>query len=93
MQYVRLAEIPLFHVLNARITFGNTYASDVPIEGVTFSQDRVNPSCKIDASVFATPPSYSVIGKKQHVFDPDHSVIVIAYLYSGCSRKLHNPHI
>ncbi|OTF78248.1 ankyrin repeat domain containing protein [Euroglyphus maynei] len=37
--------IPLFHLLNAKITFGNVYAQDTPVDGVSFSnQSSTNDS-------------------------------------------------
>ena len=56
-------EIPLFHVINARITFSNIQALDIPMQGVTSVQeDSGRSSVAIDDGVFATPRSYQVLG-------------------------------
>lgn len=61
-------EIPLFHVLNARITFTNLFSRDTPVEGVVpvkTEGDRGEVlACAIDESTFAVPSSYSVIGQQ-----------------------------
>ncbi|OWA49954.1 Ankyrin repeat domain-containing protein 13A [Hypsibius exemplaris] len=55
-------EIPLFHVLTAKITFENIYGSLTPVESVTYTapaEDGDLPgSCKIDDSVFQIPDDY-----------------------------------
>lgn len=45
MSELFIPEIPLFHILNACITFGNLYAKQEPVEGVTnvVVQDLSNP--------------------------------------------------
>ncbi len=53
-----LAEIPLFHVLNARITFGNIYGMDQAVDGVTFINEDTWRGCVVDDSVFNAPASY-----------------------------------
>ncbi|XP_034252442.1 ankyrin repeat domain-containing protein 13D [Thrips palmi] len=55
-------EIPLFHVLNARITFGNIYGMDQPVDGVTFINEDAWRGCVVDDSVFNAPASYARIG-------------------------------
>jgi len=56
-------EIPLFHVINARITFSNIQAIDVPVAGVTsFKEDGGRSSAAIDDSVFEVPRAYDVLG-------------------------------
>ena len=61
-------EIPLFHALNAKITFGNIFAMDCPNTGVTCIRegDGDNYMCAVDESVFDTPTTYSVIGDLHH---------------------------
>jgi hypothetical protein len=59
-------EIPLFHVLNAKITFGNIFASDAPAPGVTCLRDGDQLMCTIDSSIFDAPSTYSVIGDMHH---------------------------
>lgn len=60
-------EIPLFHVLNARITFGNIFASDTPIEGVTCLDTAGPMCCTIDESCFDAPAGYVRLGDAHHV--------------------------
>jgi len=56
-------EIPLFHVINAQITFSNIQALDNPVEGVTsFKEESGRSSAAIDDSVFEVPRSYDVLG-------------------------------
>lgn len=55
-------EIPLFHVLNARITFGNIFAMDNPIPKVTTLQEEERLSCVLEESLFEVPPNYTKIG-------------------------------
>lgn len=55
-------EIPLFHVLNARITFGNIFGMEEEIPGVTRIEEEGGMSCVIDDSCFEPPPSYTVLG-------------------------------
>lgn len=59
-------EIPLFHALNAKITFGNIFAMDTPNTGVTCIRDGDAYMCAVDESVFNTPSTYSVIGDLHH---------------------------
>jgi len=59
-------EIPLFHALNAKITFGNIFSMDCPNAGVTCIRDGDNFMCDVDDSVFDTPATYSVIGDLHH---------------------------
>lgn len=56
------AEIPLFHVLNARITFGNIFAIDSEVPNVTRIQDEDRLICVLDESIFQCPPNYTQIG-------------------------------
>lgn len=55
-------EIPLFHVLNARITFGNIFAMDESVPGVSTVEEEGRISCVIDDSCFEPPPSYTMLG-------------------------------
>nr|XP_018901453.1 PREDICTED: ankyrin repeat domain-containing protein 13B [Bemisia tabaci] len=55
-------EIPLFHVLNARITFGNIFAMDEPVPGVTMIDTEERPMCVVDDSCFIPPANYTVMG-------------------------------
>uniref|UniRef100_A0A182MCJ0 Ankyrin repeat domain-containing protein n=1 Tax=Anopheles culicifacies TaxID=139723 RepID=A0A182MCJ0_9DIPT len=54
-------EIPLFHVLNAVVTFGNVFAIENPVQHVSHireSDDRV--TCVIDDACFEAPSGYGV---------------------------------
>ncbi|XP_058053849.1 ankyrin repeat domain-containing protein 13D isoform X1 [Anopheles bellator] len=54
-------EIPLFHVLNAVVTFGNVFATENPVPHVSNiqeSDDRI--SCIIDDACFEVPSEYGV---------------------------------
>lgn len=55
-------EIPLFHVLNARITFGNIFAADEPVLGVTPVKDDELVACVLDDSCFDPPSGYVRLG-------------------------------
>lgn len=55
-------EIPLFHVLNARITFGNIFSLDEAVTGVTPICDDNTKACVVDENVFKTPPGYRILG-------------------------------
>ncbi|XP_050309299.1 ankyrin repeat domain-containing protein 13D isoform X2 [Anthonomus grandis grandis] len=51
-------EIPLFHVLNARITFGNIFAMDNPVPKVSTIQEEDRLTCILDDSLFQCPSGY-----------------------------------
>ncbi|XP_075220941.1 ankyrin repeat domain-containing protein 13D isoform X2 [Lycorma delicatula] len=56
-------EIPLFHVLNARITFGNIFGMEEEVEGVSrFESDESKTVCIVDDACFEPPASYTVLG-------------------------------
>lgn len=54
-------EIPLFHVLNACVTFGNVFGLDTPVKHVEHlrEEDSQRLSCIIDDSCFDIPPNYA----------------------------------
>ena len=58
------SEIPIFHVLNARITFGNIFASDSPAEKVSCIKDSEGGPlcCVVDETIFEAPNTYSILG-------------------------------
>jgi len=62
-----ISEIPLFHVLNAKITFGNIFASEAPVPGATCVPSGDQMACTVDDSMFISPGTYSVIGKAYFV--------------------------
>ncbi|XP_026327434.1 ankyrin repeat domain-containing protein 13B isoform X2 [Hyposmocoma kahamanoa] len=51
-------EIPLFHVLNARITFGNIFAMDSPVPHVECIHEGDRLSCVLDDACFAIGRGY-----------------------------------
>ncbi|XP_057658211.1 ankyrin repeat domain-containing protein 13D isoform X1 [Diorhabda carinulata] len=55
-------EIPLFHILNARITFGNIFAMDADVPLVTNIQEDNRLTCVLDDSLFKCPSGYAQIG-------------------------------
>ncbi|KAF5289793.1 hypothetical protein FQA39_LY03710 [Lamprigera yunnana] len=55
-------EIPLFHVLNARITFGNIFAMDSSVPYVNRLEENDRITCIVDEIVFQSPPSYTQLG-------------------------------
>ena len=60
-------EIPLFHVLNARITFGNIFAVDSPAPGVSCLRGETEDApyyCVVDDTCFDPPPSYTMSGRR-----------------------------
>ncbi|KAK7080698.1 Ankyrin repeat domain-containing protein 13D [Halocaridina rubra] len=62
-------EIPLFHVLTARITFGNIFALDESIEKVSTVKEEDRLSCVIEDSIFEPPQGYAIVGHsdQQHL--------------------------
>ncbi|ELR50702.1 Ankyrin repeat domain-containing protein 13D, partial [Bos mutus] len=65
-------EIPLFHVLNARITFSNLCGCDEPLSSVwvpapgSAVATSGNPfPCEVDPAVFEVPEGYSVLGAER----------------------------
>uniref|UniRef100_A0A8C7EET4 Ankyrin repeat domain 13B n=1 Tax=Nothoprocta perdicaria TaxID=30464 RepID=A0A8C7EET4_NOTPE len=59
-------EIPIFHILNARITFGNLNGCDEPVSSL-----RHSPSSEMDPSLFEVPRGYSVVGSQQDALRED----------------------
>ncbi|XP_032301111.1 ankyrin repeat domain-containing protein 13D isoform X3 [Coturnix japonica] len=67
-------EIPLFHVLNARITFSNLCGCDQPLGSVRVCNPTQPPGaraagpggwpfpCEVEPAVFEVPPGYTVMG-------------------------------
>jgi len=58
-------EIPLYHISNAQITFGNLFGTDKAIEGVQTLENNGKIFCVVEDSVFFPPRSYVVLGKIQ----------------------------
>uniref|UniRef100_G3TUD2 Ankyrin repeat domain 13D n=1 Tax=Loxodonta africana TaxID=9785 RepID=G3TUD2_LOXAF len=64
-------EIPLFHVLNARITFSNLCGCDEPLSSVWVPAPGSAASgspfpCEVDPAVFEVPEGYSVLGAERN---------------------------
>lgn len=73
-----LSEIPLFHVLNARITFGNIFATDADVSHVHRIQEDDRLTCILDDSIFQCPSNYNQIG------NGNASTIFIIYFFFFC---------
>ncbi|XP_059960601.1 ankyrin repeat domain-containing protein 13D isoform X3 [Mesoplodon densirostris] len=65
-------EIPLFHVLNARITFSNLCGCDEPLSSVwvpapssAIAASASPFPCEVDPAVFEVPDGYSVLGAER----------------------------
>ncbi|XP_022159943.1 ankyrin repeat domain-containing protein 13D isoform X1 [Myzus persicae] len=58
-------EIPLYHISNAQITFGNLFGTDKAIEGVQTLDSDGKMFCVVEDSVFFPPRSYVVLGAEQ----------------------------
>lgn len=52
-------EIPLFHVLNACVTFGNVFGLDAPVKFVEQLREDERLSCVIDDTCFNVPSHYA----------------------------------
>lgn len=53
-------EIPLFHVLNACVTFCNVFATEAPVQNVTtIKEDDERLTCVIDDQCFDVPSHYT----------------------------------
>ncbi|NWH82281.1 AN13B protein, partial [Piaya cayana] len=57
-----LAEIPIFHILNARITFGNLNGCDEPVSSLRHSPSSEAPSPSSDSSSVSSSSSLSMWG-------------------------------
>ncbi|KAK6298937.1 hypothetical protein J4Q44_G00304470 [Coregonus suidteri] len=64
-------EIPLLHVLNARVTFSNLCGCDEPVSSVTLHTPEEDPEagqapppfhCEVDPTVFEPPLDYTTLG-------------------------------
>ncbi|XP_041349003.1 ankyrin repeat domain-containing protein 13B-like [Gigantopelta aegis] len=73
-------EIPIFHVLNARITFGNIFAMNQPVEMVTCVGEEGKMSCVVNEACFEVPPTYGRLGDAHHerLHDEDDELLQFA---------------
>uniref|UniRef100_A0A3Q3KXE0 Ankyrin repeat domain 13 family, member D n=1 Tax=Mastacembelus armatus TaxID=205130 RepID=A0A3Q3KXE0_9TELE len=77
-------EIPLFHVLNARVTFSNLCGCDEPVSSVTVhkSESQSPPpfNCEVDPSVFEPPADYTTLGpgRSEPMRDEDDNLLQFA---------------
>uniref|UniRef100_A0A8C5H5N1 Ankyrin repeat domain-containing protein n=1 Tax=Gouania willdenowi TaxID=441366 RepID=A0A8C5H5N1_GOUWI len=79
-------EIPLFHVLNARVTFSNLCGCDEPVSSVTVngpeSCGEASPpfTCEVDPSVFEPPADYTTLGpdRSEPMRDEDDNLLQFA---------------
>lgn len=56
-------EIPLFHILNARITFGNIFGMDQEVPHVGHLEETNRMTCLVDDICFEAPVGYVKLGK------------------------------
>lgn len=74
-------EIPLFHILNAVVTFSNVFGIDNPVPQVTKMEENDRISCTIDESVFEVPSHYRKSGgeyRRQMTFDDEDELMQFA---------------
>lgn len=82
-------EIPLFHVLNARVTFSNLCGCDEPVSSVTVHQPEDTGEaghspppfhCEVDPSVFEPPADYATLGpgRSEPMRDEDDNLLQFA---------------
>ncbi|NXV79559.1 AN13D protein, partial [Atlantisia rogersi] len=73
-------EIPLFHVLNARITFSNLCGCDQPLGSVRVAVAGWPFPCEVEAGVFEVPAGYTVLGagRSEPLRDEDDDLLQFA---------------
>ncbi|KAF3838476.1 hypothetical protein F7725_010244 [Dissostichus mawsoni] len=82
-------EIPLFHVLNARVTFSNLCGCDEPVSSVTLHTPEAPEEagqapppfeCEVDPSVFEPPADYATLGpsRSEPMRDEDDNLLQFA---------------
>ncbi|CAG9856866.1 unnamed protein product [Phyllotreta striolata] len=74
-------EIPLFHILNARITFGNIFGTDQDVEKVARVQEENRLTCVLDENLFKCPSGYvhiSLDGRRQFSTEEEDDLLQFA---------------
>ncbi|XP_017780401.1 PREDICTED: ankyrin repeat domain-containing protein 13D isoform X2 [Nicrophorus vespilloides] len=75
-------EIPLFHVINARITFGNIFGMDMDIPYVTRIEEEDRLTCALDDVIFQSPPGYTQLvgadGRRQYSIEEEDDLLQFA---------------
>lgn len=51
-------EIPIYHVLTAKVTFGNIHGTDRAVDGVSTIKENSITFCAVDENIFAIPAGY-----------------------------------
>lgn len=59
---MKITEIPLFHILNARITFGNIFGLDQEVPHVGRLEEDNRLTCLLDDVCFEAPLGYAKLG-------------------------------
>lgn len=52
------SEIPIYHVLTAKVTFGNIHGTDRGVDGVSTFKENTTTFCAVDEDIFAIPAGY-----------------------------------
>ncbi|XP_013097671.2 ankyrin repeat domain-containing protein 13D [Stomoxys calcitrans] len=92
-------EIPLFHVLNACITFGNVFGMTTPVDNVTTINEDDRVTCIVDDCCFNEPLHYTKKGadsRRQMPLDEDDMLqyaieqSLVETSGGACSINVHN---
>lgn len=74
-------EIPLFHVLNACVTFGNVFGIDTKVDFVNFLKEDDRLTCVIDDRCFDIPSNYArkgAIYRRQMTLEDEDDLVQFA---------------
>ncbi|KAJ0176842.1 hypothetical protein K1T71_008021 [Dendrolimus kikuchii] len=88
-------EIPLFHVLNARITFGNIFATETPVPHIECIQEGERLSCVVDDQCFAIGRGYTDAAryKLAYAIDDDERLLQYAIQQSVMEAGTHDDQV